>query len=944
MIECFLFYGIIYIASSLFFILTALLDRDKVLNLSQNLLLSGVFLFYSAAAILKMMNIEVFDVSVPAAILFFLASVVANFKVFDYLRTKKVISNTDVDFVGKMKVSSVVFPLVLVVVFGVVLTTRGVDRVSVGILGILGILTSFGVILALKLKKEIADLKFLEELAVSVPLAFSLVLVTLYEGVVFGAILPLSLTPLVYNGVLLVSPFAINQELRAKVLSFFPSVLMVLPSVYILIVSVVSSYLVLIPAVSVFLVFSVLLSVFFYKLMLIRVKSWVLRFVKPYVAGASEEDITSLTIGNLISRIYVSVEKFLGKNVIEVFAFNAVEKSLNLLFLIDGKTGFVDDQKRVELSDEELSAIMSRSYKVFMRKSGELLGVFDKLGGDVLIPITYGYELKFVVSIVVSDEFESNYSAMVFFSEVFHSLLLETQSIITKNLPKATKHNVLLFIKDVNIRQELTISLMMENYEVFSVTTFGEAQRLVEKMNIDLLICDNEVDNKSGINLVRHTKSDPLKGNVFCVIGFYQLDDSSSKEFLESFADLSIFLKDDFLYINDTISFITRTLMSRKKVETTFKNITALGSYSTVMLNKILGYKLMSFEEIEFDTLSKVFLNPSVNAPSFLIIGRINNTFIQSRVFAIFQEGQVVFIDKVNVPLNFYSRKRFGKNRTLWSDYISEGLPPSEFSKSFAKELTDLVTTIYNFLAISIEDTVAIGLNFQLNISPWDVDFMKSFLVNYLLIRAVYDEVREVDNAFIYTMQSLARAAEEMDEETGIHIYRVGEYSKLVSQVLGLSGEFSDSIYYASQMHDIGKLKIPREILRKPGPLTPEEFEIIKEHTIAGAMILGDHPKLDMARDIALSHHEKWDGSGYPYGIEKDRIPISARIVALADVYDALRSPRRYKPKFEHERVVKIITVGDGRTEPNHFDPDILAVFKEIHDKFNEIFEKYEEG
>ena len=144
-------------------------------------------------------------------------------------------------------------------------------------------------------------------------------------------------------------------------------------------------------------------------------------------------------------------------------------------------------------------------------------------------------------------------------------------------------------------------------------------------------------------------------------------------------------------------------------------------------------------------------------------------------------------------------------------------------------------------------------------------------------------------------------------------------------------------------MHDIGKIGIPDHILLKKGTLTPAEFEIMKSHTLIGGKILDNSvsPILQTAMLVALNHHERWDGSGYPYGLAGNDIPIEGRIIAIADQYDALRMCRSYKPAFTHERAFQIITQGDGRTLPEHFWPNALEVFIATHLTFAAIFDTY---
>jgi len=122
--------------------------------------------------------------------------------------------------------------------------------------------------------------------------------------------------------------------------------------------------------------------------------------------------------------------------------------------------------------------------------------------------------------------------------------------------------------------------------------------------------------------------------------------------------------------------------------------------------------------------------------------------------------------------------------------------------------------------------------------------------------------------------------------------------------------------------------------------LTQEETKIMQQHTIAGPQIIGNHPRLAIGNSIARNHHERWDGSGYPFGLKGEKIPIEARIMNIADQYDALRNARVYKPAFDHEKTVKIITEGDGRTMPEHFDPQVLDAFKEVAREFEGLYEK----
>jgi len=213
-----------------------------------------------------------------------------------------------------------------------------------------------------------------------------------------------------------------------------------------------------------------------------------------------------------------------------------------------------------------------------------------------------------------------------------------------------------------------------------------------------------------------------------------------------------------------------------------------------------------------------------------------------------------------------------------------------------------------------------------------------------ILEQQVLERTKQLKESLLDTVQRLTLASEYRDVDSYVHVKRISYYTEVVLKSLDISGEEADVMIYASPMHDIGKVGIPDAILLKPGVLTDEEFEIMKTHTTIGARILrgSSSPYLRSAERFALYHHERWDGNGYPQGLKGEAIPIEGRIMNLIDQYDALRSKRPYKPPFEHERSVTILTEGGHRTNPGHFDPRILQIFKDNAEKFREIYETHQ--
>jgi len=203
------------------------------------------------------------------------------------------------------------------------------------------------------------------------------------------------------------------------------------------------------------------------------------------------------------------------------------------------------------------------------------------------------------------------------------------------------------------------------------------------------------------------------------------------------------------------------------------------------------------------------------------------------------------------------------------------------------------------------------------------------------------------------TIFALAKLAESRDAYTGTHLERIREYCRLLAEELShwpkfgdcVDGEYAQLLYLTSPLHDIGKVGIPDRVLLKPGRLTPEEFEIMKRHATLGGETLEAaacaHPEaqfLAMARDIALTHHERFDGKGYPRGLAGEEIPLCGRIAALADVYDALTSARVYKPEFSHATARSIILEGRG----TQFDPDVVEAFLRREADFLAVQKQFE--
>ncbi len=293
-------------------------------------------------------------------------------------------------------------------------------------------------------------------------------------------------------------------------------------------------------------------------------------------------------------------------------------------------------------------------------------------------------------------------------------------------------------------------------------------------------------------------------------------------------------------------------------------------------------------------------------------------------------------------------------------DYMMPEINGIEFAQRF-RALPGKADT--PLLMVTAEDDKALrhralqtGINDFLN-KPFDQVELQARAANMLKLRSsqkklaslallLADEVAKATQEVVRrereTLFCLGRAAEFRDPETHEHIVRMSNYSRLIGLRMGLTEEEAELLLLAAPLHDIGKLGTPDNILLKPGKLTPEEFEIMKQHTVMGGKILsnGNSPILQAGAVIAMSHHEKFDGSGYPNALKGKDIPLFGRIVAVADVFDALMSDRPYKKAWELERATALIRESSG----GHFDPEVVEAFFEVLPQILEIRERYRDS
>ena len=323
----------------------------------------------------------------------------------------------------------------------------------------------------------------------------------------------------------------------------------------------------------------------------------------------------------------------------------------------------------------------------------------------------------------------------------------------------------------------------------------------------------------------------------------------------------------------------------------------------------------------------------------------IKSALKQARLKFKFQENPIIFYDsKKNII--FHNNAYFNVFKSMCSGNHCITYPEYLYTILNNRKIT--------FDEIPLEKLLSETISFYFSSSSSKDYIFKTFsyragtLKSEDIYFSIFFEITSIKDKLVAdSISALIKASQLKDNDTGNHIQRINEYSvKLSKYILEKHSAdypeidifFIDKIGKVASMHDVGKIGIPDYILTKPAKLSDEEFKIMQEHTINGAFILSELAG-QMARDIALFHHEKWDGSGYPYHLKEDQIPLCARIVSIADVYDALRMKRNYKASFSHKKAAGIIQAEKGK----QFDPKLVDFFTEIQDDFDFIYNSLSE-
>ena len=480
--------------------------------------------------------------------------------------------------------------------------------------------------------------------------------------------------------------------------------------------------------------------------------------------------------------------------------------------------------------------------------------------------------------------------------------------------------------------------LNAEGYEVAKAEDGRAALDYLHKQGADLVILDSSQLQMSGLQVCRDIKEDKRYRNipVIMIISLGLTQDRVRAARAGA---------DDFIikpfHIGDVASKVRAQLKIRELQELLHvadSTIDTMASFHKETIRAAASLYPDIFASLDA-LVRKVFVRreTSGDGPQIVLVGILDDSRRRWFYYAYKEKALKRTLLAIDVGWNL-TLPHEGGERIFCN---SEDEIDFSLYKPLIQELASMDIAVSTIAGYMSRDLSVVGMNYGRKVTLYDAQAMQCLATQEMFLITLSRRIMDSDDALAHLVHSLVKMSESGVQDSGAHVVRIGEYACLLAQQLGMDEKFVRTIKLQSQLHDIGNIHIPAVILQKPARLTDDEFREVKNHTLYGAQMVGEHKGFQMARNIALTHHERWDGSGYPYGMKESKIPVEGRLMNIVDQYDSLRRTKTYRPSFDHDTACRIILEGDGRTMPHHFDPQILRAFREAALQVQEVHEKF---
>ncbi|MBF0456756.1 MAG: response regulator [Nitrospirae bacterium] len=491
--------------------------------------------------------------------------------------------------------------------------------------------------------------------------------------------------------------------------------------------------------------------------------------------------------------------------------------------------------------------------------------------------------------------------------------------------------------------QLLDAFLRPQGYEMLMAGSGKEAIAMICAVCVDIVLLDVMMPDMDGFEVCRYIKKDEKLRHIPVIIMTALTDKKERIKGIEAGAEEFLSKPFNFAEVLARVRMLIQMKELNDRLSFAYNDMVTLTTYGEALMHR---FDPVNFDfQTSIDEIMKRTLRTKTKddaRPEVFIVGIIDDKDSNWR-WTMYKYNEMDtgrLIDTQVLPGGYENLLTMPQRGSSSTSVLNADDMNSPEIAAFLNEIGKTLPQIDNVVSYVSGTLCIFAMNYGYTVSSYDASVLNNFVVQSLFLKNLSSQVHETEDAFEYMVYSLARAAESNDEDTGNHILRVGRYSATIAEYLGMDQRFVQTIELQATLHDVGKIHIPAEILKKPGQLTTAEWQEMKQHSTYGAKIIGSHYRLSMAASIARTHHEKWDGNGYPNGLKGEEIPLEGRIVSLADIYDALINPRVYKPAFDAETTYNILTKGDGRVMPNHFDPQVLDAFKHTAKLFLEIYEE----